>query len=310
MAAFAKSESGAWAIPVLVFAVSVFVGVHADFPVANLLVVFAVPLFYLLSVIGFWLVLNVRGTGKKVTTILSLGCLGLVLWPSMFGLSQAAGHGARAYRLLFANMFYDNKKPELLLAWIGKTDPDTIVLVESGPTERRVLGTALSKKYRQEFFYGETHVFSKYPFKDLGYHPIGHTLQGLLVASPLGPIDLEVVHLSRPWPFSKPRDARQNTDTQRTALIDALATYPSGNMIVLGDFNGSANGLTAYTLRRRLQLRAAPGAIGTWPSILPGLLRVNFDNVLTGKELVVTRRMVGPPIGSDHRPIIVDIAKP
>ena len=49
------------------------------------------------------------------------------------------------------------------------------------------------------------------------------------------------------------------------------------------------------------------GLAGTWPANA-WLLRIPLDNCLVSKEIAVAGRRVGPGIGSDHLPLIVDFA--
>jgi len=41
---------------------------------------------------------------------------------------------------------------------------------------------------------------------------------------------------------------------------------------------------------------------------MPGSLRIPLDNCLVSEEVAVAGRRVGPDIGSDHLPLVVDFA--
>jgi endonuclease/exonuclease/phosphatase (EEP) superfamily protein YafD len=45
--------------------------------------------------------------------------------------------------------------------------------------------------------------------------------------------------------------------------------------------------------------------LATWPARWPVLL---FDNVLSTDGIASVRVTIGPPLGSEHRPLIADIA--
>jgi endonuclease/exonuclease/phosphatase (EEP) superfamily protein YafD len=49
------------------------------------------------------------------------------------------------------------------------------------------------------------------------------------------------------------------------------------------------------------------GLGGTWPTGIP-LLRVPIDNCLVSEGLIALDRRLGPDVGSDHFPLIVDLA--
>jgi endonuclease/exonuclease/phosphatase (EEP) superfamily protein YafD len=77
---------------------------------------------------------------------------------------------------------------------------------------------------------------------------------------------------------------------------------------VLGDFNGAPWGYIVRTIEARGNVRAAPGPSGTWPSILPGQLRIPIDHVMAGPGLSFVSRQVLPSAGSDHLPVIAEVA--
>lgn len=241
------------------------------------------------------------------------GCLsGLAACVLILGAGRAAMPSLAQYTtpgvsLLFANMFYGNQTPAKLLPFVAAERPDIIVVVESSPQERSILQANLSGRYRYQFFYGETHVMSRFPLVDKGYLPIGHTVQGFLVNTPQGPLDLEIVHFSRPWPYANTRDPRSNPPDQIKLFLNHLKGRDTASTVVVGDFNATPNSRLMRQLEKGANLRVLGAPVGTWPANFPGYLRLNFDNALFGKSLGVTRRRVGPNTGSDHRPILIDV---
>jgi endonuclease/exonuclease/phosphatase (EEP) superfamily protein YafD len=101
---------------------------------------------------------------------------------------------------------------------------------------------------------------------------------------------------------------------QRKALLaraaDLAAAEPEGRAIVVGDLNCTpwspvfADLLDAGGLRDSARGR---GLVSTWNSRFP-LLGLPIDHVLVGSGLVVHARRVGPDIGSDHFPVVADLA--
>ena len=55
-------------------------------------------------------------------------------------------------------------------------------------------------------------------------------------------------------------------------------------------------------------LTPLPVVLGDWPSIAPAPLRLGTENVMTGPTLTAFDRQLGPPNGSDHQPIIFELA--
>ena len=80
-------------------------------------------------------------------------------------------------------------------------------------------------------------------------------------------------------------------------------------MIVIGDLN-----LTPWSPRFRALLddgglgdsRVGFGHHATWPVWFP-LLLIPIDHVLADPEIKVYRREVGPAVGSDHYPVLVEL---
>ncbi len=61
--------------------------------------------------------------------------------------------------------------------------------------------------------------------------------------------------------------------------------------------------LVAATGLRDARDVAGAGIQGTWPSQLPGFLRIPIDHVLVGGDLGVAEFSVGEAMGSDHRAV-------
>ncbi|NJM07606.1 hypothetical protein HC891_17630 [Candidatus Gracilibacteria bacterium] len=48
------------------------------------------------------------------------------------------------------------------------------------------------------------------------------------------------------------------------------------------------------------------GIQGTWPSSLPPLLRIPIDHCLVNAQISIVARSVGPALGGDHTPLLVE----
>jgi endonuclease/exonuclease/phosphatase (EEP) superfamily protein YafD len=290
----------------LAAAISLVCVMPFDWPPLNIVRFAAVPVFYAVIMV-LVLLLSLR---KALGAVLAAtGALILVvgLWPVLCPLLDRPEPGVDRVRILFANMNYANPTPKKLFPTLKSEAPDLVVLVESSPQERAMFDEGAFPQYPYRFFYGETHLLSKYPFDNLGYEPIGHTSQGFLVETPNGTINLQVVHLSRPWPYASLKDGRNNAPGEVQQLIARLQNGSHGNMLMVGDFNATANSSLISQLRKGLKLRVLPTPVGTWPAKVVSPFAASFDNVLAGGNISLIRRRVGNDIGSDHRPVIVDV---
>jgi endonuclease/exonuclease/phosphatase (EEP) superfamily protein YafD len=107
------------------------------------------------------------------------------------------------------------------------------------------------------------------------------------------------------------RNARRRA--QFVHLLERLANE-SRPLIVAGDFN-SASGTTYTAALENLGLTDAHRASGhsrgaTWPARgplawLPG---IRIDHVFLSPELTALGAIVGEAAGSDHRPVVVEVA--
>ena len=98
------------------------------------------------------------------------------------------------------------------------------------------------------------------------------------------------------------------TDEVGAAAIELARAAPNPVM-VLGDLN--ATSWTPYFAELILagglsDSRRGFGVASTWPGFMPLPLRIPIDHCLVSREIGVRERRVGQPVGSDHRPIVVD----
>ena len=97
----------------------------------------------------------------------------------------------------------------------------------------------------------------------------------------------------------------------RNNQVDAIAKYLSsisGPKMLLGDLNMSPWSYHFYRLLDKTALKDSSRGRGlyfTWPANQV-LLRIPIDVCLVSEEIGIKNRMVGPDVGSDHFPLIVD----
>jgi endonuclease/exonuclease/phosphatase (EEP) superfamily protein YafD len=109
--------------------------------------------------------------------------------------------------------------------------------------------------------------------------------------------------MTRPFPH-RPYESQREQAREIGGVVGGIA----GAKLVLGDFNAAPWGYVVRTIERRGSVRAATGAAGTWPSVLPGQLRIPIDHIMAGPGLSFVSREVLPSAGSDHRPVAAEIA--
>jgi endonuclease/exonuclease/phosphatase (EEP) superfamily protein YafD len=111
-------------------------------------------------------------------------------------------------------------------------------------------------------------------------------------------------------PTSGPNVARWNDEHQ--ALLDALKEEKAPKLLVAGDFNATQHH-SWYAKLIGLPLEDAHAACGkgnatTWPNGSRWLPPVRIDQVLTSPGMGCLDIHEGKGKGSDHRPVIAEIA--
>lgn len=107
------------------------------------------------------------------------------------------------------------------------------------------------------------------------------------------------------------------TTKQRAALRDAQVRYAAqwaarqtGATIVTGDFNAGPWSHAFYGLLDEGQLKNSQRGYGLAPSFPASsniAFRIAIDHLLYSGDVWVVGRSLGPPLGSDHFPLIVDL---
>lgn len=113
---------------------------------------------------------------------------------------------------------------------------------------------------------------------------------------------------THPPPPKSAREARQR-DAQ-TREIARFAAQQDGEVLLCGDLNltsWSPHFQDILVLSGLRDSREGFGVQPSWPTTNP-LLMVPIDHILVSSGIGVHRRWVGPPIGSDHRPVFTEFS--
>ena len=207
-------------------------------------------------------------------------------------------------RWLVANVQIDNPDRARLAALIARERPELVGLLEPDRRWLEALAPALTDyPYRVEHplpnHFGVA-LYSRLPLQDAGLGELGRS-PTIIAHVRLGdrPLRLALVH---PVPPVNATWAAARDD--QLARIAALRPPAGGGLVVAGALNA-----TAYSAAYRGSFGAAPftragGLTGTFPAALPAPLRIAIDHALSAGPVALEQR-VGPPIGSDHLPLLL-----
>ncbi|WP_395943176.1 endonuclease/exonuclease/phosphatase family protein [Brevundimonas sp.] len=244
-----------------------------------------------------------------------LACLVLVIavwpqWMTVMGLRQA---GQPTIRVYSANLWAPNTNVDAMRKSIVAADADIVILVEVGDTPiarrddllagypHRTISGALTPAGGARSI-----IASRYPIaRKLPWRRDGLSAVGAVVSTPLGPINIFGVHLTRPWPY----EYQWGQITQAMALTARRADAPPNPVIVAGDFNSVSSARIGRQIKADMNLLPAPGFPGTWPTKAPAFIGITIDQVYRSPDLALLSRRIGEPTGSDHYPVVTEFTR-
>ena len=243
-------------------------------------------------------------------------CLVLVIavWPQWMPTRGTAATDTPIVRLYSANLWVFNTDVEAMRRSIVAADADILLLVEVGDAPAAQLDALLAGyphrtavgRMRGPGDHAQSIVASRYPIlQRLPGRPDGLSAAGAVVETPIGPINVFAVHLTRPWPYQY----QWGQITQVMALTERRLAAPSNPVIAAGDFNSVSTARIGKQIQADMNLIPAPGWPGTWPSQAPAFAGITIDQVYRSPDLALITRRLGLPTGSDHRPVVTEFTR-
>ncbi|PZR00176.1 MAG: endonuclease [Cereibacter sphaeroides] len=235
------------------------------------------------------------------------------LWPRQ--VADAKGLlGAPRLRILIANVLMENRDAAPLLALIKEHAPDVVLLVETdGWWAERLL--AVESRYShvlrrpQGNHYG-LHFMSKIPVEDIEVRRLVSedvpSVRARLMLAPGREVEFHGLHPRPPVPG-------QDSDERDAEILIVAREVRERGMpaIVAGDLNDVAWSHTTRLFQRisgLLDPRRGRGTFSTFPVDYP-MLRWPLDHVFHDASFRLVRLVRLPSIGSDHFPMMIDLAQ-
>jgi endonuclease/exonuclease/phosphatase (EEP) superfamily protein YafD len=264
--------------------------------------IFFAGAFFIALPLGRWSQAGVSG-------VLSVVNLTLIVPLYLGGASVASGD--LSIRVVLANVNSTNAAYEKFHQFLGTTRPDVIVVEELNERWARELETRQSEYGFSRVAVREDNfgigLFSRLPFVSAEILHIGTAWVPSVVAR----FEIEDQPLTvigtHPVPPAGPAYAEYRNE-QLHALTKFVASE-RGPITIVGDLNVTSWSPVFSDLLRETGLRDSRTGYGlqpTWPVGLP-LLLIPIDHCLVSADIVVRARWIGPNIGSDHYPVVVDM---
>jgi endonuclease/exonuclease/phosphatase (EEP) superfamily protein YafD len=267
-----------------------------------------------------WLVLGwAAGTRRPALAVLSVVLLVFhVAWLLPEARASvpldATVRAAPALRVFSANVFADNPHPERIMGEVLASDADVVLLQEYDDDARRAFAAAgVLDRYpyrvenRRDDPFGSL-VASRLPVRSAEIRTVGTVpMPVVVVDTAIGPVTFVSVHTRRPVTAAE----HPGWIADHAALEDLVRTRTTP-LVVAGDFNATTShrpfrALLASGIVDSHRARGA-GLQNSWPNHLPGPPLVRIDHVLATTELVARSVRNGRGEGSDHVPMVVDLA--
>jgi endonuclease/exonuclease/phosphatase (EEP) superfamily protein YafD len=211
------------------------------------------------------------------------------------------------------NLLTGNKDHAAVLEAVRAEAPDLLVLCELTSAWAKALAPLAAAlphvvSRPDEGNFGIA-LHSRLPIREHGLASLGPDWTLAIRATieiPGGPLGVLAAHAPRPGGAR----GTAERDLAYVAVPAQLGLLPE-RRIVVGDLNGTRFGGSFADLLAATGLRDSGegfGLQGTWPASLPAPLRIAIDHVLVAPTIAVRSRRIGPDVGSDHLPLIVDLS--
>lgn len=270
---------------------------------------------YAAALLGAILALIVLRAGVLIVAacVLSFGVQVRAVWPTAATLGAVTGtESARPVRILLANVYTGNRDHAAVARLLRAEAPDVVVLQEVDAVWLEALGANRTEyPHRVEEVRADNFglvLWSRFPLSAARIERLdasGVPTIVARVAAPMGACQLIAAH-----PLPPAGGRRSRLRDEGLAGLARLAAAQAVPVVVVGDLNCTPWSPRFVDLLHDGRLRdtgAEEILRPTWPAAL-GVFGIPLDHCLVGPGVRVHARRIGPRIGSDHRPLIVDFS--
>lgn len=215
-----------------------------------------------------------------------------------------------ALRALSLNAWFRNEDPLRLVEYLANSGADIVALQELSQVEGLLLHSKLEMypyAYAEGAGESDTVLLSRWPIsaaETVKLSANGVSAIRATIDWNAQPITLIAAHLH--WPIGAQSTERRNAELAGLAVLAQAERSP---LVILGDFN-----ITPWSPHFRAFLDASRlrdcsyghGLDPTWPSQAIAL-GIRIDHCFVSPHWRTLDARTGPAVGSDHRPMIVDL---
>jgi endonuclease/exonuclease/phosphatase (EEP) superfamily protein YafD len=241
----------------------------------------------------------------------------VVIVPIYWPVKQPNNAGPKL-RVISFNMLRDNPQHEAVTPFLTKAQADIILLMEVTPEWAKPL-TTLSDTYPHQHLVPRSDAFgiallSRHPWKEI------ETID--LIRNELPSIVAKFDYTGTPFTFIGTHPlppGSPSTAQERNSQLAAVAKFvrkQSTPTILAGDLNLTDFSpyfhdlLAVSNFRDTRQGRGLQPTWGPLHRLQTSLLEIPIDHCLVSPQITTLNRHTAPHLGSDHRPVIIDLALP
>jgi len=268
---------------------------------------------YLAAAALLTVVLFALRSRRWAASMLAVAAINVVpVYPWYVSQARASVEPGQDLTLLLANVYSGNSGMQQLTDLALAEDADLVFVQELVPRHSEELARLRTTfRYslnipRQDNF--GIAVLSRFPFegaKVIESPPLGHPTLMVEVLVAGTPVTFVTTHPMPPIG----RHGFDSRNEQLQSVADVISEI-RGPRVLIGDLNTTMWGPHYGELERQTGLvnsRYGFGVLPTWPSRFP-FAAIPIDHCLVSEDIVVTDVRNGPDIGSDHRPLIIELA--
>jgi endonuclease/exonuclease/phosphatase (EEP) superfamily protein YafD len=270
---------------------------------------FRVQYFVGLSVVAVLLLIPRKRRAAALFGALAVANLG-VICPLYLGREPAPAFVGRPVRAMLANVNTKTGRAADVAAAIRRFNPDIIVLEEVSAKWLSDLKPVLdgyrhSEQEPREDNFG-IGLWSRFPFTHSRVAYIGTAEVPSIVAE----IDTAQGKCTVVATHPLPPGGKKYSEFRNGQLAELprWVRQASSPIVLLGDLNVTPWNHYFKRLLQESGLRDSSqgrGVRATWPTYNP-LMLIPIDHCLYSRGIAIVARQTGPPVGSDHFPVIVD----
>ena len=260
--------------------------------------------------------------GGAIARLAALAAAGVCTVPFVLMPPAPEGGPGEKIRILTANLYVGNPDPRPFVALLTRMQPDIVVTEET----RRSFVEAVRGSGLYPFetegdlsLADDKKVFSRYPIReyrqldDLPGCKVERHAMRLVIVPPAGPIVVYALHPDTPRSIEQWHE--RNAYFERLAAA-ILSEAPGTPVVLAGDWNMPPH--SAFFRRFFAATGYRFARPGPWPPVTRFATRLSrfgyfgsaIDHVAISPEIRMTGWQRGSDIGSNHLPVVVDLALP